>query len=105
MSNTVTMPELFLDWGFWYLVGTVVVVVAAALLVAILLVTRSIAGHAERALAAGTRIEENTRAIWALQDALEGMRTIEERAGGVEEKAAFLADAVHGENAAPRAEA
>lgn len=105
MQMTVPVPELFLDWGFWYLVGIAVVLIAAALLITILLVARSIAGHAERALAAGARIEENTRAIWALQDALEGMRTIHERAGAVEEKAAFLADAVHGEGAAPRTEA
>lgn len=105
MSNVVTVPELFLDWGFWYLVGVAIVLIAALLLIAILLVARSIAAHAERALAAADRIEENGRAIWALQDVLEGLRRIHERAAAVEEKAAFLADAVHGEGAAPRAEA
>ena len=105
MSITLNVPTLFLDWSFWYVVGVAVVLIAATLLIAILLVARSIAGHAGRALAAGARIEENTRAIWALQGALEGLETIRERAAGVEEKAAFLADAVHGAAGAPRTEA
>lgn len=105
MPITLTVPEIFLDWGFWYVVGVAVVLIAAALLIAILLVARSIAVHAGRALAAGARIEENTRAIWSLQGALEGLETIRDRAAAVEEKAEFLADAVHGGAGAPRAEA
>lgn len=90
------IPELFTSWGFWYAVGAAVVVVAATLLIAILLVARSIAAHATRALEAARRIEENTKPIWALADALDTLVTIRRVAGSVAEKAGLLAGVLHG---------
>lgn len=98
------MPELFMNWGFWYAVGIAIVLVAATLLIAILLAARGIEREAVRALAALQAIEGNTRAIWNLAGALEGLEKVRDLGGAVEAKAAHLAAALHGETGAPKVE-
>lgn len=63
-----TNSELYTIF-YWSLgVAVVVILLAAALLIAILLVARSILGHAGEALAAVEAIDADTRVIWALDD-------------------------------------
>lgn len=95
------MPDLFFEWGFWYLVGAAVVVVAAALLVTILLVARGIEREATRALEACREIEENTRAIWDLADARDTLEEIRGHVDAIEELTGHLSGVLQG---GPRAE-
>lgn len=88
-----TVPSLFVSWGFWYAVGAALVVVAALLLIGILLVARGIESEAERALAAGARIQENTRALWALAGARDKVAAIQRAVRSVTLKTAGLATA------------
>ena len=90
------MPDIFLEWGFWYLVGGGLVLVAAGLLIAILLVARGIEREATRALHACRDISEHTDAIWKLEDARERLEAILEGAAGIEEKTGLLARTLHG---------
>lgn len=90
------MPSVFLEWSFWYIVGGALVLVAAALLVTILLVARGIEKEAARALRACRDINENTNAIWELEDARERLEQIRDGAMAIEEKAGLLARTLHG---------
>ena len=98
------MPELFVNWGFWYVVGIAIVLVAATLLIVILQAARGIEREAGRTLTALQAVEENTRAIWNLAGALEGFEKVRDLGGAVEAKAAYLVAALHGEAGAPRVE-
>lgn len=99
------MPSVFLEWGFWYIVGGALVLVAAALLVTILLVARGIEKEAGRALRACRDIEENTNAILELEDARERLEQIRDGAIDIEEKAGLLARTLHGgEAGVPKAD-
>ena len=98
------MPELFTHWSFWYWVGGAIVAIAAILLIAILIVARSIAREAERALDAARRIQENTAPIPGLAGALEVLVDIHDVAGAVEAKTRLLAGVLHGEPGGARSE-
>lgn len=100
----IEVPDLFLSWSFWYVVGGAVVVVAAVLLIAVLLLARGIAHHAERALTAVRRIERNTASIWGLADALETLEEIRDTGLRVAEKTDALAGLLHGEPGGARTE-
>lgn len=98
------MPEIFLEWSFWYIVGGAVVLVAAALLITILLVARGIEKEAARALEACREINESTMPIWKLEDARERLEHIRDGALDIERKAEFLAGTLHGETGTPKVE-
>lgn len=91
------MPEIFTSWTFWYVVGTAIVLIAASLLMGIVLVARGILSEAERALAAGKRIETNTDSIWTLDVALGMLASIRDRTEAIADKVEHLAGAVHEE--------
>lgn len=98
------MPDVFTQWGFWYVVGGAIVLVAAVLLVTILVLARGIAAEAVRALEACRVAERNTRSIRELAGARESMEAIRDRAGGVAATAGALAESLHGEAGARRLE-
>lgn len=60
--------ELYTIWYWSLAVAGIVVVLAAGLLVAIILVARSILGHARQALEAAEHIAEDTKVILALAE-------------------------------------
>lgn len=92
-----TIPDLFVSWGFWYAVGAALVVVAALLLIGILLVARGIESEAERALAAGARIQDHTKALFALAGARDQVAAIQRAVRSTTLKTAGLAAAVESE--------
>lgn len=96
-----TVPSLFLSWGFWYAVGIALVVVAALLLIGILLVARGIETEAERALSAGARIQDDTQALWALAGARDEVAATQRAVRSITEKTGALADAVEPREAGP----
>lgn len=98
------MPEIFLSWGFWYVVGAAIVVIAAVLLITILWVAKGIEQEAARALRAARAIEANTRPIPALAGALETLQTIRRRAASVSGLTGTLAGVLHGEADSPKVE-
>lgn len=98
------LPALFTSWTFWYVVAGTVTLIAATLLITILLVARGIEKEAERALAAGARIKENTDALFLLGGARDALRRLRRHAMAIEAKGAYLAEAVHDEAAGGAAE-
>lgn len=98
------MPDLFFEWGFWYLVGGAVVVVAAALLITILLLARGIASEAVRALEACRAAEANVRSVRDLAAARDTLEAIRDHADTVEATTGELAGVLHGEAEAPGVE-
>ena len=60
--------DLYFWWMFWLIVAAVITVAAAALLITVIIAARRILKLARRALATVAEIEQNTNAIWQLED-------------------------------------
>jgi hypothetical protein len=64
----VTADEIYYWWAVWLAIGTVIVVAAAALLIAVIVAARRILRTAKVGLTVVGEIEQNTKAIWQLND-------------------------------------
>lgn len=63
-----TADEIYYWWAVWFAIGTVIVIAAAALLIAVIVAARRILRTAKVGLSVVGEIEQNTKAIWQLND-------------------------------------
>jgi flagellar basal body-associated protein FliL len=89
-----TDAQLWSTWGLWLAFASVLVLVAAGLLIAVLVAARGILSEALRALAAGEKVQENTRIIWELQTTNEVAGNLLDAAQSIERGAGAMADAL-----------
>ena len=87
--------ELYTIWYWSLAVAGIVVLLAAALLIAIILVARSILGHAQQALEAAEHIAEDTKVIWALAESNRVAGEILSTAESIEANGARIVQALH----------
>lgn len=92
--------ELYTVWYWSLAVAGIVVVLAAALLIAIIIVARSILGHAQQALEAAEHIAEDTTVIWALAESNRTAAEILSTVESIEANGARIVEALHEPQAA-----
>ena len=63
-----TADEIYYWWAVWLAIGTLIVIAAAALLIAVIIAARRILRTARVGLTVVGDIEQNTKAIWQLND-------------------------------------
>ncbi|PPC85218.1 MAG: hypothetical protein CTY39_07570, partial [Hyphomicrobium sp.] len=63
-----TADEIYFWWAVWLVIATVIVIATAALLIAVVMAAQRILRTARVGLAVVGEIEQNTKAIWQLND-------------------------------------